>query len=146
LPGTTPDATYCPIEHVPFRGVNCSDAAGQQIAYDKIPITIKQNHQRGESGSPYGNDQVVPDTKHGTTVVQQYWYDDTVSLRRKNIWAREQGLAGVGPFAFHYLAGYENYTDTEVVAMWSAFDAFFRFGRCCGHGCDSAEPMTNIYP
>ena len=30
-PGTAPTARYCPIPFVPFRGVNCSDAAGTEV-------------------------------------------------------------------------------------------------------------------
>ena len=31
LPGTLPTDRYCPIPLVPFRGVNCSDAAGSEM-------------------------------------------------------------------------------------------------------------------
>lgn len=32
--------TYCSIESVPFRGVNCSDAAGRQVTYGTIVNTL----------------------------------------------------------------------------------------------------------
>ena len=38
LPGTAPDARFCPIKEVPFRGVNCSDAAGSEMGFSKIMV------------------------------------------------------------------------------------------------------------
>ena len=34
--GTAPDERFCPIREVPFRGVNCSDAAGSEVPYHSI--------------------------------------------------------------------------------------------------------------
>ncbi len=36
-PGTAPTARYCPIPFVPFRGVNCSDAAGTEVRAVSTP-------------------------------------------------------------------------------------------------------------
>ena len=43
LPGTAPDARFCPIKEVPFRGVNCSDAAGGEIGYQSIQAMVDSN-------------------------------------------------------------------------------------------------------
>lgn len=37
---------YCEIKKVPFRGVNCSDAAGSEIAFKSIQA-IWKNHTEG---------------------------------------------------------------------------------------------------
>ena len=37
----SPDGGHCIIEEVPFRGVNCSDAAGIQVPYGEIVDTIQ---------------------------------------------------------------------------------------------------------
>lgn len=34
------NATYCSIKSIPFRGVNCSDAAGRQVTYGTIVNTL----------------------------------------------------------------------------------------------------------
>eukprot|EP01047_Picozoa_sp_COSAG01_P098347 COSAG01_NODE_28547_length_658_cov_1.747764_1_plen_175_part_10 len=36
LKGTAPSARFCPIKEVPFRGVNCSDAAGSEVEFSGI--------------------------------------------------------------------------------------------------------------
>lgn len=42
LPGTAVDARFCPIREVPFRGVNCSDAAGSEIGFSSIMVSSVQ--------------------------------------------------------------------------------------------------------
>ena len=42
-PGTQPDARFCPIKEVPFRGVNCSDAAGGEVGYPRIQAMVDNN-------------------------------------------------------------------------------------------------------
>ena len=34
---------FCPIKFVPFRGVNCSDAAGGEVGYQNIQDMLDQN-------------------------------------------------------------------------------------------------------
>eukprot|EP01046_Picozoa_sp_COSAG06_P035572 COSAG06_NODE_3837_length_4851_cov_14.083333_4_plen_67_part_00 len=35
-----PTDRFCPIKFVPFRGVNCSDAAGHEIEYHLMQDTL----------------------------------------------------------------------------------------------------------
>jgi di-N-acetylchitobiase len=126
LDGTPPDAIYCPIEAVPFRGVNCSDAAGKQVAHAdamKIRRMAGASVMRDESTqSLFFN--IVEESKDGTgkNNVYQYWMEDPVLLRQKYSWARNQGLAGVGPFVFHNLDPVDDAQETQ--AIWSTFDEF----------------------
>lgn len=127
LNGTLPDATYCPIESVPFRGVNCSDAAGEQVAHADAMEIIRST---GASVRRDENTQslffnTVEESNDGmgdSAAVFQYWIEDPVLLREKFAWARNQGLAGVGPFVFHNLDPVHDAHETQ--AMWSAFDEF----------------------
>lgn len=119
LDGTHIEDRFCPIRQVPFRGVNCSDAAGSEIPYDAVVRQLKENRatlRRDENtGAPFFNYQ------HNETV-HQIWFDDSVLLRRKYAWARDHGLLGVGPFTYDYLDN----VDAEIGAeMWMALDAFF---------------------
>jgi Di-N-acetylchitobiase len=123
LEGTLPDALFCPIQQVPFRGVNCSDAAGKQVDYWKaLEILRKTNatltgglRRDANTGTLFFND-----VQKG--IIYQHWFDDPILLRRKYAWAREHGLAGVGPWNFQCLDPVHQ--PDESGAMWSAFDDF----------------------
>jgi hypothetical protein len=60
--------------------------------------------------------------KYPGEAVFQYWMEDPVLLREKFRWARDHGLAGVGPFVFHNLDPVNEAEESQ--AMWSAFDDF----------------------
>lgn len=92
--GTKPTDRFCPIKLTPFRGVNCSDAAGSEIGFSLIRSAEAAGAAAGPGrqwdatvSTPYYN-YVSPATK----VVHQRWYDDPESLRLKYAVAREFGL------------------------------------------------------
>lgn len=114
LPGTAADARTCPIAEVPFRGVNCSDAAGSEMALQDILVKQAMS-STGRRWDSYQGAAWFNTLENGSTV--QYWYDDVESLGPKYLKARSLGLRGVGPFTF---------TNTEDKAMYEAFDAFLR--------------------
>lgn len=126
LPGTPADAIYCPIKEVPFRGVNCSDAVGKQVAHSDIVETI---HAVGAAVQRDPNTQslffntVEKDTKSYQDVVYQYWMEDPLLLRQKFAWARDHRLAGVGPYVFNNLDPIHQPEESQ--RMWSTFDEFF---------------------
>ncbi len=125
LSGTQMNDVYCPIESVPFRGVNCSDAAGKQIAHGdalKIIRTTGAVVTRDESTqSLFFNTMEESDDGTGPAV-HQYWIEDPDLLRQKYAWARRQGMAGVGPFVFRNLDPINEPQESQ--AMWSIFDEF----------------------
>jgi len=128
LPGTAADAVYCPIKQVPFRGVNCSDAAGIEVGYARIREVLRSVdpnmsglRRDSNTGDPYFN-SIEPD-ENGKKTVYQYWFDDPTSLRNKYRFAREKGLLGIGPFVFNNLDPAEAEEDSKE--MWSSFDEFF---------------------
>lgn len=59
LPGTASDARFCPIASRPFRGVNCSDAAGTEVPVSSMLQRLANSTtglQWDESqGAPYFN-------------------------------------------------------------------------------------------
>jgi di-N-acetylchitobiase len=125
LPGTAPDAIYCPIKSVPFRGVDCSDAAGKEVGHADIVNTIRSTGatvRRDENTHTLFFNTVEKDPSSGEATVYQYWMEDPVLSRQKYDWARKQGLAGVGPYVFHNLDPVHQRRESE--AMWSTFDAF----------------------
>ena len=122
LKGTNPTDRYCPIAQVPFRGINCSDAAGSEVGLNGILnlFTNKVN----VSASGFDTNMMAPwfNIFDGNQVIQ-YWYDSPSGLRKKYEYAKSMKLRGVGPFTFDDLYGMENVT--EESEYWRAYDVFF---------------------
>ena len=92
----------CAIAHDPFRGVNCSDAAGSEHSYKEIRSIVNSGRNTSivfrdeylnvpffnyeEAGKPY-----------------QVWYDDTLSLRTLYQFAKDANLRGTGPYRWDQL-------------------------------------------
>lgn len=114
----------CYIEEVPFRGVNCSDAAGSQLPYVNI-MSILNTSTTGRiwdsnTASPYFN---FIDSSSGNT--HQMWYDDPESLGLKYQYAVDNDLRGVGMWTANFL----DYTDTpegekQRSEMWGALPVY----------------------
>jgi di-N-acetylchitobiase len=130
LEETAANSRYCPIRQVPFRGVNCSDAAGTEVAYKEI-IKVYQNLTEEEvfaTGGLRRDDYMdaaffnilLKDTNRRSVV--QFWYDDEKAVADKFAWAKSMGLGGVGPFAYDDMDLVQ--VPKESKAMWSTFDAF----------------------
>jgi di-N-acetylchitobiase len=125
---------------VPFRGANCSDAAGSELGYEEILRRLGGGHATSprqwdaNQGAPYFN--TVEPTRGGRAAegragareadgpaggaegqVVQYWFDDPQSLKAKYKLARAAGLRGVGPYTFADVA-------SKTDPMYLAFDAF----------------------
>lgn len=111
----------CSIREVPFRGVNCSDAAGKEIDYSYI-IELVKNSTTGKivdqiAQSPFFN--YKDPSSH-----QQYqiWYDDPASLTLKYNSAVTLDLRGVGVWNTESL-DYDSSNPDQVKAvhdMWAA--------------------------
>jgi di-N-acetylchitobiase len=81
------------MKRVPFRGANCSDAAGKQIPYSFINdllLTRTESGRKWDEGSqsPYFDYIDMTNQKH------QVWYDDPKSLGIKLQYAVQAGLKG----------------------------------------------------
>jgi di-N-acetylchitobiase len=133
LEGTLPGARYCPIPQVPFRGINCSDAAGHEVPYSHILRMYYEmdEKERNATGGGIRRDEYmdasflntrVQNNNDSTTTVFQFWFDDPISLRNKFEWVAKRGIGGVGPFTFDYLDPVMQ--PEESKAMWSTFDVF----------------------
>eukprot|EP00040_Diaphanoeca_grandis_P012293 m.62432 g.62432 ORF g.62432 m.62432 type:complete len:401 (-) comp23154_c1_seq3:152-1354(-) len=111
--------TYCPIAEVPFRGVNCSDAAGHEVGYAGIidilnsPNATKRRWD-DSTQSPYFN------YRDGAGRIHQVWYDDAESLAIKYALATKAGLRGTGPYTFDDLAYETSAQRKDSAAMWAA--------------------------
>ena len=125
----SPTSKYCPIKLVPFRGINCSDAAGGERGYGTIMSYI--NAGKGAKGgsltgrmwdsamqNPYFNYKADDGSVH------QIWYDDPESLSAKYRVAKAAGVRGTGPFCFNMLDYSTEATRAQAKAMWGALRAF----------------------
>jgi len=121
LAGTLPTSVWCPIRSVPFRGVNCSDAAGSEIAYSEI-LNLSRSAGAGQVG--WDDNMHAPFFNFVTSEgeVKQYWYDNPRSLTLKAQIAQQKGLLGLGPFTF---SDVDTALPTDAQAMWSSFDPLF---------------------
>jgi di-N-acetylchitobiase len=121
--GMSNNDTVCSITPVPFRGVNCSDAAGREKNFSILKELLK-NSTTGPRWdatlqSPWFN-YLNPTTKQ----MHQVWYDDPTSLKIKTTWAREQGLRGVGMWTGDFV-DYDTPNNQDTKEMWDAMRAFF---------------------
>jgi len=130
LSGTTLNDRYCPIKSVPFRGVNCSDAAGNELDFAKIRNIYYKHlnetvHGRDTNmNAPYFNTyRMSSNGKIDRTMIDQYWYDDAIDLRVKYSWAKRNDLGGVGPYCLSMVA--ESFNQEEARDMWSSLDSYF---------------------
>lgn len=115
------EKNVCTIKKVPFRGVDCSDAAGRQYCFSSImsnylPQAIGGRQFDKESLSPFFN------YKDSDGMMHQVWYDDADSLVKKYTHGiKVLGLRGLGFWNIDCL----NYTNTpeakkETKQMWDA--------------------------
>lgn len=109
----------CSIKRVPFRGVNCSDAAGKQVGYADIQDLILSRSAKAEwdqdSASFFFNYEDTLGDKH------QVWFDDVQSLKQKYEFASAENLNGIAIWNSDLL----DFSDIlraqqESKAMWDA--------------------------
>lgn len=110
----------CHLKSVPFRGVNCSDAAGRQFGYSEMMTKAKQSFTGtlwdNIAQSPYA---AYKDEQSGE--YHQIWFDDVRSLGIKYKLASDWHLLGVGVWEADSL----DYSDSAekrayVRDMWNA--------------------------
>lgn len=115
----------CYIKEVPFRGVNCSDAAGSQIDYATIQDLLVT---RTDTGRQWNIDYLSPYfwyvDHYGNT--HQVWYDDPASLSLKYRYASEyaklKGIAVWNPDLLDYGGLSRGIIQTKL--MWDTLNHF----------------------
>ena len=114
----------CTIPKVPFRGVNCSDAAGTQRPYNQIVRLVQSSvsfvQWNASFQSPFFNYRATTGEYH------QVWFDDTESLSLKYTFAGQVGLHGL---AFWNVDSLDyngtQYDDFLTKEMWETVLVFF---------------------
>eukprot|EP00966_Prymnesium_polylepis_P175470 4060648-Prymnesium_polylepis.1 len=152
---TPDDADVCSIRLVPFRGVNCSDAAGVEVGYMHIMNLLDRDvcppglgtrcavvrtgggalpRWDASTQSPYFNYRADGE-------LRQMWFDDPTSSGLKYAAAMRLGVRGVGPFTWDDLDGDGSLTGNpdaprEAQQMWAALDVV-----AGGRGQGASEPV-----
>mmetsp|Transcript_10508 Transcript_10508/g.21258 ORF Transcript_10508/g.21258 Transcript_10508/m.21258 type:complete len:378 (-) Transcript_10508:31-1164(-) len=109
----------CEIAQVPFRGVNCSDAAGTEVAYSGIRSIINSGlNSSAVMRDSYMNVPFFNYVDPDTSKVYQVWYDDPESLSTIYKWVIDKGLGGTGPYRWDQLDLAGNPDESQE--MWDA--------------------------
>lgn len=116
----------CTIPKKPFRGVNCSDAAGAQRPYYEIRELIRTSTSfvqwNASLESPFFNYKTSTGDQH------QVWFDNTESLTLKYMYAAKKGLRGLAFWNIDDL-DYDGSSHDQLLTeeMWEAILVFFDF-------------------
>lgn len=123
----TPDelraSSYCTLKFDPFRGVNCSDAAGRERTFADIMEVLSKDPTASNASfdestqTPFFNYDV-----NGTA--HQIWYDDKVSSAAKYGVAADMGVRGTGPFCFGDLSYASKESREQARGMWEALRSY----------------------
>lgn len=135
----TPTDDVCQLKLVPFRGVNCSDAAGFESSFMHIMDLYDRGTCPGGLTSPCRvTTELRVDSStqspyfnfvDGNSNVHQVWFDDARSSAIKYRAGAALGVRGVGPYTWDDLDNDGSITGNpkaaaEAASMWAAFSAF----------------------
>jgi Di-N-acetylchitobiase len=116
------NSTVCSITKVPFRGVECSDAAGREVCFSTLLDWLANNATSdgrmwdSTLQSPFFN---MVDAVTGQQ--HQIWYDDLDSLRLKYSFADSMHLRGLAMWNSDCLDYSRDPASVELTRlMWEA--------------------------
>ena len=124
LNGTATDADFCRIPFAPFRGVNCSDAAGREIKFWMFMDIL--NNNATTTGRQWASDVGTPWFNYVAEdgIVHQMWMDDATSLAPKYLIAKKYNLRGTGPYLYAALNYSTPLQREQSKTMWDALRVF----------------------
>jgi hypothetical protein len=112
------------LPYVPFRGVNCSDAAGHEVGFASIIAMVDAGKTVGgrqwdeDSSTPFYDYIASDGSRH------QRWYDDEISSAAKYELAISMRLRGVGPFEYSDLGSDTPAATQHAAKMWGALKEY----------------------
>ncbi|KAF2078448.1 hypothetical protein CYY_000198 [Polysphondylium violaceum] len=113
----------CQIKLVPFRGVNCSDAAGSQLTYSTI-LSIIQDPTIKKSSIQWDSIANAPFFNYidSNGLVNQMRFDNAQSLQDKVNIAQSLSLRGMAVWNIDQLGPLNQ---TEYSDLWNSINSFF---------------------
>jgi di-N-acetylchitobiase len=120
-----PTDAVCPIASVPFRGVNCSDAAGYEVCYTGVMSLLRNNATRPYTWNETLAAPFFDYVDDGDGSVRQVWFDDPRSLALKVAFAVAEGWRGVGMWNADCVGNGspDPVERADAAAMWAALAA-----------------------
>lgn len=130
----------CAIQSVPFRGVPCSDAAGQQWNFGYIqqylrnastqrltPLIVNTSDAAGGSYAhvTVNGSLLFPPSSFTALPIAGIYFDDPKTLHQKFRVAKQWGLRGVSMWNMDSVSFDPNDAE-ETKAMWESLDGFLR--------------------
>ena len=117
-------AGECTISEVPFRGIQCSDAAGHQKSFFVITDLLKQSY----TGRVWNTTFKTPffNYKASDSHIHQVWYDDPESLGIKYFNIAKSKLGGVGVWTTDSVSYTDPSQSANTKAMWASLDEYFK--------------------
>ncbi|CAF1326622.1 unnamed protein product [Adineta steineri] len=113
----------CTIEHIPFRGAPCSDAAGVQHDYKYCRELLRVNSTTGRLVDNRTGGVFFNYKNQGDGYIHQIWMDDPETLVIKYDLANTRHLLGIGMWQADALDYSPNATQ-DTIAMWNAMERF----------------------
>ena len=114
----------CSIRYVPFRGANCSDAAGTENPFSAILLLLANS----TSGRLYDDATSSPYFMYKSADRNfQVWYDDTQSLSLKYGFAKDKELRGLAFWnvdSLNYTVDGSGKLPEPTLKMWQAIGEF----------------------
>ena len=115
------------IEHVPFRGAPCSDAAGVQRDYRFCRELLRLNATTGRLVDPRTGGVFFNYVNGQDGHVHQIWMDDPETLVSKYTLASDRRLLGIGMWnvdCLDYSANATKEAQQDTNDMWRAMQRF----------------------
>ena len=135
-----PDARDCPIASVPFRGANCSDAAGREYDYWQLvalaatsnaTTPVRRDAADASLTFNFRGPPGLGGPGNPNATLYQVWFDDAATLGAKYALAQRLGLRGVGMWNADTLAygSPDPGVRAETRAMWDEIGRLFTLAR-----------------
>ena len=117
-------AGECTVAEVPFRDIQCSDAAGRQRSFFQIMDLLKQSYTGRVWNTTFKT--AFFNYKDTSGQIHQVWYDDPESLSIKYFNAAKSKLGGVAMWTTDSV-DYKDPSQSELTKeMWSSLDEYFQ--------------------
>ncbi|CAF1246887.1 unnamed protein product [Rotaria sordida] len=117
----------CVIEHVPFRGAPCSDAAGVQQDYRYCRQLLRLNSTTGRLIDNRTGEVFFNYINKQDGYIHQVWMDDPETLLIKYDLANDRQLFGIGMWnvdCLDYSANATKEAQQDTIDMWNAMKRF----------------------
>ena len=125
----------CQTPVTPFRGVNCSDAAGGQVIFSDImkmvrnssvirtPVVTNTDMSEKDVGS-YATFNLKWEDEKWNTEYRKFYFDNPATLSEKYAAAKDLNLRGIAIWSVDMIYVSSSESERDAKEMWEAFGSF----------------------